>query len=214
MVLYSHLLKDFAQFRIWDSSAGIPSPPLALFLAMLPKAHLTLYSKISGSRWVITPSWLSGSWRSFLYSSSVCSCYHLLDTTLSSASVRSIPFLSFILLIFAWNIRLVSVVILQRSLVLPTLSFSSISLHYSLKKASLCLLASLWNFAFRWIYLSFSPLHFASLLFSTICKACLDNHFAPPLFFLAFLFLGDGFDQHLLYNVRNFYPEENQVLPA
>ena len=56
-------------FRIWNSSAGIPSPPLALFIVMLPKAHLTSHSRISGSRWVITPSWLSGSWRSFLYSS-------------------------------------------------------------------------------------------------------------------------------------------------
>ena len=37
---------------------------------MLSKAHLTSHSRMSGSRWVITPSWLSGSWRSFLYSSS------------------------------------------------------------------------------------------------------------------------------------------------
>ena len=43
------------------------------------KAHLTSHSKMSGCRWVITPSWLSGSWRSFLYSSSVYSC-HLLNT--------------------------------------------------------------------------------------------------------------------------------------
>jgi len=42
---------------------------------MLPKAHLTLHSRTSGSRWVITPSWLSGSWRSFLHSSSVYSCH-------------------------------------------------------------------------------------------------------------------------------------------
>ena len=26
-------------FRIWNSSTGIPSPPLALFIVMLPKAH-------------------------------------------------------------------------------------------------------------------------------------------------------------------------------
>ena len=56
-------------FGIWNSSTGIPSPPLALFLVMLSKAHLTSHSRMSGSRWVITPSWLSGSWRSFLYSS-------------------------------------------------------------------------------------------------------------------------------------------------
>ena len=54
-----------SSFRIWNSSAGIPSPPLALFVVILPKAHLTSYSRMSGSRWVSTPSWLSGSWRSF-----------------------------------------------------------------------------------------------------------------------------------------------------
>ena len=53
-----------SSFRIWNSWAGIPSPPLALFTVMLPKAHLTLHSKVSRSRWVITPSWLSGSLRS------------------------------------------------------------------------------------------------------------------------------------------------------
>ena len=58
-------------FSIWNSSAGIPWPPLALFVMMLPKGHLTSHSRISGSRWVITPLWLSGSWRSVLYSSSV-----------------------------------------------------------------------------------------------------------------------------------------------
>ena len=42
---------------------------------------------------VIIPSWSSGSWRSFLYSSSLYSCHLFL---ISSASVRSIPILSFI----------------------------------------------------------------------------------------------------------------------
>ena len=70
-------------FRIWNSSTGIPSPPLAFFVVRLPKAHLTSHSTMSGSRWVITPSWLSGSWRYFLYSSSVYSCLLFL---ISSAS--------------------------------------------------------------------------------------------------------------------------------
>ena len=54
-----------SSFRIWNSSTGIPSLPLALFVVMLPKAYLTSHSRMSGSRSVITPSWLSGSWRSF-----------------------------------------------------------------------------------------------------------------------------------------------------
>ena len=66
-----------SSLRIWNSSTGIPSPPLALFVVMLPKAHLILHSRMSGSRWVITPLWLSGSWRSFLYRSSVYSCHPL-----------------------------------------------------------------------------------------------------------------------------------------
>ena len=60
-----------SSFRIWNSSTGIPSPPLPLFTVMLSQAHLTSHFRISGSRSVITPLWLSGSWRSFLYSSSV-----------------------------------------------------------------------------------------------------------------------------------------------
>ena len=63
-----------SSFRIWNSSAEIPSPPLALFIVLLPKAHLTSHSRISGSRWVPTPSWLSRSLRPFLYNSSVYSC--------------------------------------------------------------------------------------------------------------------------------------------
>ena len=49
-----------SSFRIWNSSTGIPSHPVASFVVMLPKAHLTSHSRMSGSRWVITPSWLSG----------------------------------------------------------------------------------------------------------------------------------------------------------
>ena len=38
-------------FQVWNNSTGIPSPPLALFVVMLSKAHLTSHSRISGSRW-------------------------------------------------------------------------------------------------------------------------------------------------------------------
>ena len=77
-----------SSFRIWNRSSGIPSPPLAVFVVMLPKAHLTSYSRMSGSRWVITPSWLSWSWRSFLYSSSVYSC-HLLSHDQSRQHIKN-----------------------------------------------------------------------------------------------------------------------------
>ena len=134
---------------------------------------------MSGSRWVITPLWLSGSWRYFLYSSSWYSWHIFL---ISSASVRSISFLSFIVPVFAWNVPLVFHIFLKRSLVFLILLFASISLHWSLRKAFLSLLAILWNSAFRWGYLSFA---FPSLLFTDICKASSANHFA----FLHFFFL-------------------------
>ena len=191
----------------WNSSTGIP--PLALFVVVLSKAHLTSHSRMSGSWWVITPSGLSGSWRSFLYSSSVYCRRSLVghsprgckesDTTeqlhfhfsvycghlflISSASVRSISLLFFTEPIFAWNVPLVSLIFLKPSLVFLILLFSSTSLHWSLRKAFLSLLAILWNSAFRCLHLSFSPLLFASLLFTAICKASPDSHFAFLHFF-------------------------------
>ena len=98
---------------------------------MLPKAHLTLHSRMSGSRWVITPSWLSGSWRSFLYNSSVYS-YHLM--LIFSGFVRSIPFLPFIVPIFACNLSLVFLIFMNRSLVL----FHFIVFLYFLVNQRLC----------------------------------------------------------------------------
>ena len=39
-----------SSFRNWNISAGIPLSSLALFVVMLPKAHLTLYSRMFGCR--------------------------------------------------------------------------------------------------------------------------------------------------------------------
>ena len=128
-----------SSFRIWNSSTGIPSPPLALFVVILSKAHLTSHSRMSGSRWVITAWWLSGSWRSFLYRSSVYSCHLFL---ISSAYVRSIPFMSFTEPIFAWNVPLVFLIFLKRSLVLPILFFP-LYLCIDLRSAFISLLAIL-----------------------------------------------------------------------
>ena len=88
--------------------------------------------------------------------------------------------------IFAWNVPLVSLTFLKRSLDFPILLSSSIYLHWLLRKGLLSLLAILWNSAFKWAYLFFSPVPFTSLLFSAVCKAFSDNHFA----FLHFLFWG------------------------
>ena len=164
---------------------------------MLCKAHLTLHPRMSGSRWVIIPSWWSGLWRSFLYSSSVYS-YHLF--LISSASVRSIPFLSFIEPVFAWNVPLVSLIFLKRSLVFATLLFSSISLHCSLRKLSylsLLFFGNLHSDGYIFLFLLCLLLLFFSLLYV--------RH--PQKAILPFcISLGDGFDHHVLYNVTQLHP--------
>ena len=71
---------------------------------------------------------------------------------------------------------LVSLIFLKRSLVFLILLFSSISLHWLLRKAFLSLQAILWNSAFKWAHLSFSPLLLASFLFIATCKASSDSH--------------------------------------
>ena len=172
-----------SSLRIWNSSIGILSPPLALFVVMLPKAHVThIPGCLALGEWSHYCGYL-GHEDLFLYSSLVYSCHLFL---ISSASFRYIPFLYFTVPIFARTLPLVSLIFCKRSLVFPFLLFSSISLHWSLRKAFLPLFAILWNSAFKSVYLSFSPLPFTSLLFTDICKGSSDNHFA----FLHFFFLG------------------------
>ena len=115
-----------SSFRVWNSSTGIPSPPLALLIVILPKAHLTSHSRISGFRWVITSSWLSGSLSSFLYSSSVYSCYLFLIT---SASARSIPFLSFIVPFRVVSSAYLRLLVLLLGILTPACDSSSPAFH-------------------------------------------------------------------------------------
>ena len=149
-------------FRIWNSLTVIPSPPLVLFIVMLPMAHLTSHSRMSGSRWVIMPLWLSESWQSFLYSSSVYS-WHLF--LISSASVRSLPFLSFIETTFAWNVPLVSLIVMKRSLFSPMLLFSSISFLRRLSYLSLLFFGTLHSDAYIFPFLLCFSLLFLSQWF-------------------------------------------------
>ena len=162
---------------------------------MLSEAHLTSHSRMSSSRWVITPLCLSGSWRYFLYSSFVYSCYLFL---ISSASARSIPFLSF-MPIFAWNVPLVSLIFLKRSLVF---SHSIVFLYFFVLITEEGFLISPCYSLVLCIQMGISFLSsfaFPSLLFTAIVR--LPQSFC----FFAFLFLGDGPDHCLLYNVTNLH---------
>ena len=79
---------------------------------------------------------------------------------------------------FPWYL----LIFLKRSLVFPILLFSSVSLHWSLRKVFLSLLTILWNSEFRCFYLSFSPLLFASLLFTAAAAAAESLQSCPTLF--------------------------------
>ena len=57
--LSQHHLSGFETAQ-WNSITSI-----SLFVVTFSKSHLTSHSKMSGSRLVITSSWLSGLWRSF-----------------------------------------------------------------------------------------------------------------------------------------------------
>ena len=136
-----------SSFTIWKSSSGIPSSLLALFVVMLPKAHLTSHSRRSGSRWVIISSWLSGSWRSFLYSFSVYSCHHFL---ISSVSV-----------LYCAHICMKCSLDICNFLEISSLSYSILFFYFfALITEEGFLISSciLWNCSFKWAYLSFAPL--------------------------------------------------------
>ena len=186
-----------SSFMIWNRSTEIPSPPLALFIVMLPEAT-----------WLRSPGCLAlGEWS-----------YHRGYLVMKIFYVQFCVFLPLLLNIFCfWYVRMISVLywanlcmkcslgisnFLEDISSLPhSFFFPSIALHWSLWMAFLSLLAILQNSAFRWEYLSFSPLPFTSLLCTAVCKASSDNHFA----FCHFFFL-DVPDPCLLYNVTKLCP--------
>ena len=112
----------------------------------------------------------------FLYSSSIYS-YHLL---IFSASVRSILFLSFIVPIFEWNVPLISLIFLKRSLVFPILMYSSICIDHwgRLSFLSLILFGTLHSDGYSFSFLLCLSLLFFSQLFvrppqTTILPLCI-----------------------------------------
>ena len=105
----------------------------------------------------LRPTWLhipvtclSGSWRSFLYSSSFVYYCHLF--LISPASVRSLQFLSFIEpnLCIKCSLGISNFLEGISSL---SLCIVFISVRGLLRKAFLSFLAVLWNSAFKWVYI-------------------------------------------------------------
>ena len=132
--LLSYWVQHFhaSSFRIWNSSTGIPSPPLVLFIVMLCKAHLTSHSRMSGSRWVITPLWLSGSWRSFFVQFfCVSRTWQVLHQNSSYLFLRE----RYFPLVFIWMLRLGVGNTQTRVVWNPALQISHISLLITWPKA-------------------------------------------------------------------------------
>ena len=123
----------------------------------------------------------------FLYSSSVYSCPFLL---ISSASDRSIPCLSFILTIFAWNVPFVSLIFWRDLQSFPFYFFLLFLCIYHWGKLSYLSLLFFGTLHSNGNIFHFSPLPLASLLFSAISKAASDKNFALLYwFFLTMVFI-------------------------
>ena len=170
---------------------------------MFPKAHFTSYSKMSGSRYdhTFVVIWVMKIFFFFffLYSSSVHSCHLFL---ISSASVRSIPFLFFycahLCMKYSLGISNFIEVISSPSHSVVFLYFFAliteegffISPCYSLE---LCIQMGIF-FLFSFVF------NFSSFL--SYLLGLLRQQFS----FFAFLFLGDGLDPCLLFNVMHLHP--------
>ena len=129
---------------------------------MLSKAHLTSHSRMSGSRWLITPSWLS---HLLLLLGPVHFC------PLSSPSLHEvIPWY----LSFSWR-DLESFPLCCFPLVLCTVRSWRLSYHSLLFFGTMLSAAYIFHFLLCF-----------SLLFTAICKASSESDFA----FLPFFFLG------------------------
>ena len=139
---------------------------------------------MSASRWVITPLWLSGSWRSFLCSSHVYSYHHLLISSALYSHTISVLYCAHFCMKCSLGVSnfLEEISSLPHSIIFLYF-FALITeegfLIYPCYSLELCI-------QMDGVSLCFSPFSLASLLFSSICKTSSDNHFA----FSHFFFLG------------------------
>ena len=159
---------------------------------MLPKAHLTSHSRMSGSRaWSHHHDYLG---HEDLFCT-VLLC--ILATCL--ASFRSIQFLSFVEPIFAWNIPLVSLIFLKKSFLFYDFCLFLCIDHWGrLSYLSLLFFGTLHSSGYIFPFL----LCFSLLFFSQLFVRPPQTAFC----FFAFLFRGDDLDPCLLYNVMNLRP--------
>ena len=125
---------------------------------MLPKVHLTSHSRMSGSRWVITPSWLSGSLISYMYF-----CHLFLKCSLLLGPYHFCLYCAHLCMNYSLGISN----FLEEISSLPLLFFSSLCIDHLVK-------------------LSFSPCYFFETLHSNVYSfpflLCLSLFFFSHLF--------------------------------
>ena len=143
---------------------------------MFLKAHLTSYFRISSSRWVTIPSWLSESFKPFFGIVFLC----ILATSSQSLLLLLNPSHSVISSTHPCRRMKYShdsPNFLKESLVFLILLSSSVALHCWFKKTFLSFFAFLCKSIFGWVCLSLSLLPFTFLLSSSFVKPP-KNYFA------------------------------------
>ena len=141
-----------SSFRIGNCSTGIPSPPLAMCIVIIPKYLLDFAFQdvwlLVGDHTIMV-IWV------MIFFAQFCVFFPPLLNIF--CFFRSIPFLSFIVPIFSWKVLLVSLIFLKRSLVFSIILFPLFLCIDHWGRLPYLSFLFLWNSAFRCVYLSFSP---------------------------------------------------------
>ena len=138
---------------------------------MLPKTHLTSHSRMAGSRWVITPSWLSELWR-YVFVQFFCVFLPLLNIFFF-CYVHTISVLYWTHLCIKCSLG-----ISQFLEEISTLSHSTVFLYFfALITGKGFLMSTCCSLELCIQMGTFFLSSFAFLLFTAICKASSDSHF-------------------------------------
>ena len=165
---------------------------------MLPKAHLTSHSRMSGSRWVTRSLWLPKSLRPFLYHFSVYSFSHFLIFLLCYIFTISVLYWAYLCMKYSLDISILLRKISSLSHSIVFFYFFAVFISEGLLISPCCSLGLCIQLG---IALSFSlPFHFSSFL-----RYLKNPHQTTTLSSCIFFVLG-GFGNCLLYNVIDISP--------
>ena len=165
---------------------------------MLLKNHLTSHSRMSGSRWVIIPTWLSRSWRSFLCS--FCVLFPPLLNIFCFCEVHTISVLYWVHLCMNCSLGIPNV--LEE---ISSFSHSIVFLYFFALITEESFLISPWCSLELCVQMGISFLFSFTFHFPFFSQLFVRPSQTAILLF-AFLFLGDVLEPCLLYNVMKLCP--------